>query len=143
MKMTDIDYLSWAYAKCLFMYELYKTDNKVYHWPADMLFNRIKEIPEYYDQNINIAKTDLCTIDSKLHFLKELRLLEAFLTKGILLYLIKIKDIEIQAITSLISKWESKKFPYTRKSLTTTFNNLNSYKEKLTYAFHNREQHFN
>jgi hypothetical protein len=102
-RMSDIDFLGWAYAQTLYVYKLSSRAKHVGVWPSDPehFLNKMLHIGDYFSDDMDDTFTSIAFREK---FARGIRSLESTLVKSSLLYMYKVAELEKKAITDLCSE---------------------------------------
>lgn len=108
--MSNIDYLGWALSWIRYLYQLLQYTKPFGIWPAknSNIMNRMLEIDRIWKENEGYAIEEYCNKTSRKKFTEHMRIMESTLVNCSLSYMLKIAEIEVQAIKYLIRCNENK-----------------------------------
>lgn len=138
LRMSSIDFLTWANSYVRFLYKLNGALRHITIWPngAKKLTNYFLNVTNYFDEDPEYIKESYASIEVRKSFVEEARLLETMLTPYYLTYMCRVSQIEENAI-KYIEKLHTRKKPISPKTvLTATLRSfLNKSKDLATLDF--------
>jgi hypothetical protein len=106
LEMSDIDYLAWANAYAMFLYQLNSRSQYISIWPEDSsdVVNKLLNIEEYYNEDPDFIKAEYGNDERRCSSLHKMRLMESNLVKCYISYKQKTAKLEEAAITDILKR---------------------------------------
>ena len=150
--MTDLNYLGWALSWALYLYKLSRNTKPFCVWPKKNknIMNKMLDMPSYWKDDPTYLIETYCSGDAREKFIKQMRIIEVSLVDTALIYMSKVVNLEVLAITNLMGYRKRHQKICNKKMLDTTYKifiekrdnlellrkkNITKPKEKLIFSF--------
>mgnify|MGYP006304685681 CR=1 FL=1 len=105
--MEEIDFLGWALSYAQYVFKLNSRAKRISVWPQDnnAVCNKMLNLCEYYAEDADHTKESMANIAARHSFVQNIRMQESTLVKCCLSYMMKVAQIEAQAINAILARF--------------------------------------